>query len=112
MKYSYALDYLKQVKGMQEEEIKIPTLGGRSSIYVELVNSKMKITNSGNSTMIINEEYWNNVINRYRNLEANNRHIGRLYTADYWSANEGNNSTVFSPYIAAVYVYIIDNIEE
>ena len=100
--YQIALHFFNNRPSMQ-----MPTLGGKSLITVDVLNHKIRITNSGNNQMLITVEHWNRVCSRMNVLNLHDRRMASRYARGNQDYNwHDSPCRIFSPYVPAVMKYI------
>jgi hypothetical protein len=88
---------------------KIPTLGNRSQIEVEVINNQLLIRNSKGNTFKISGEHWHLVMNRISSLPLNERYMTSRYGHGNFVFNWNDApNRVFSIYIPAVVRYLLN----
>lgn len=97
-------DALNQLK---RDEVVIPTLGGRSKLIIKVENDSILITNSKNNQLAIDENHWNKVMNRIKELPQDERGMTSRYGVgkNTYSWRECPNQ-VFSIYVPAIVKYL------
>jgi hypothetical protein len=104
MEFKEALLKLRELESNQGNIIS--TLGkGKHCFSFKIQNDSFIITNSGNNIYVVKKESWDKVVNRYNELPSNLREKGTQYTATHW--RDKNPNTVFSPYIAALFIELL-----
>ncbi len=98
--YSTAINYL-HING----EITLKTLGGLKDIKFGLIEGKIVITNSKNTTLSVDEVFFNKVLVKILSLDLNLRIKGASYTLNNWKI--GNPNTVFAPYLVSLYFHLL-----
>jgi hypothetical protein len=88
------------------KKIKIKTLGGRSSFWVEKIGNKFQIINSSNNIYPVDSSLFQLVFQRYKALNIEDRFKASQYTDPNW-VNCPNR--VASVYIAALIKYFEDD---
>ncbi|TXI66527.1 MAG: hypothetical protein E6Q46_04985 [Flavobacterium sp.] len=97
-------DALNQLKS---DELIIPTLGGKSKLIIKVENNLIYITNSKNNQLAIDENHWNKVMNRIKELPQDERGMTSRYGVgkNTYSWKECPNQ-VFSIYVPAIVKYL------
>jgi len=110
MEYKEAKTRLKSKIKNNTGKLEIPTLGKRSSFNVQMKNINgeefIVLSNSKGTTKIIDEKLWDSIINRFKSLVDDTNQLTSYYTAKKWTSKDGNLDTVFSPYVAALVIYL------
>lgn len=90
------------------EEIHINTLGGSKTFKVKEERGALRFTNSKGSSRLVNEEFFNLVLERISLLDDNRRLMSSTYTATNWfgQSHPRNPDTVFAPYAVALYFHV------
>jgi len=93
---------------LPNDEINIPTLGGRSTLKIKAENNLIYITNSKNNTLGIDKAHWNKVMSRIEELPQDERGMTSRYGVGKHQFNwtECPNQ-VFSIYIPAIVNYLL-----
>lgn len=98
--FNFALTYLKS-----NGETTLKTLGGLKDIKFDLLEDKIVITNSQNTTLSVDEVFFNKVLAKIQSLDLNLRTKGTSYTLNNWIT--GNPNTVFAPYLVSLYFHLL-----
>jgi hypothetical protein len=90
------------------EEIDIDTLGGSATFKVKEERGALRFTNSRGSSRLVNEEFFDLVLERINQLDDNRRLMSSSYTSTNWfgQSHPRNPSTVFAPYAVALYFHV------
>jgi hypothetical protein len=90
------------------EEIDIYTLGGSATFKVKEEGGALRFTNSRGSSRLVNEEFFDLVLERINQLDDNRRMISSSYTSTNWfgQSHPRNPDTVFAPYAVALYFHV------
>jgi hypothetical protein len=104
--FTKVIDYLNQ---QPSEPLIFKTLGGRSKFNCKLIDkNNIQITNSKGTSYIINEAYWNLVMERRDHLRKN-RIDSENKTSKYTDPSWKQGNRIFNPYLAAILKFFETN---
>lgn len=83
--------------------IQIQTLGRRKNITVDVLDNKIRITNSEGNSKVIDEAHWISVIDRINQIDEEYREMATRYSQGTKDINWNEcPNRIFSPYVPAV----------
>jgi hypothetical protein len=101
------ISFKETLNKLNENEIVIPTLGGKSKLKIKIENNLIYITNSKNNQLAIDENHWDRVMDRLNDLPQDERGMTSRYGVgkNTYNWKECPNQ-VFSIYIPAIVKYL------
>jgi len=96
-------DAIKKIEFLvkNEDYLIVKTLGNNSEFKIKVEDNKIKVVNSGDSSILVDKMFWDKVVYRMSLLEEDKKYKGTYYTITHWSHPE-NPNTLFSPTIPAI----------